>query len=229
MKDDITISIAATKKSIRDATIGRVEQLATQAGDVMNETKNTIIETVRQNPIPAAMAGIGIVWLFMNRSARIRGLASDVAEGVTHAVHAAGSALGSAGTAIAGAAHDASNVTGRAVHEAAAAAGDFGATATHALTSVASTAREGAMRAERGISTTFESNPFAMGAVALAAGAAVGYSLPRTNREDALFEGVRDQVVHGATDLAHDAAQTLHHLADRAGDNVRQAISAATK
>jgi hypothetical protein len=67
-----------------------------------------------------------------------------------------------------------------------------------------------------------------LGAVALAAGAVVGYSLPRTDREDALLGGLRDQVLHGASDLAHDAATSLHHLTEQAGDTAREALSATS-
>ena len=38
----------------------------------MNDTRESLVETIRQNPIPAAFAGIGIAWLLMNRSSRQR-------------------------------------------------------------------------------------------------------------------------------------------------------------
>src|SRR6202044_1914303 len=72
LKKDISTAIVHTKESIREATLGRVENIATQAGDVMNSTKDTLIETVRRNPIPAALTGIGLAWLLMNRSSSAR-------------------------------------------------------------------------------------------------------------------------------------------------------------
>ena len=39
----------------------------------MNDTRDTLVDTVRRNPIPAALAGIGIAWLLMNRSSSNRG------------------------------------------------------------------------------------------------------------------------------------------------------------
>jgi hypothetical protein len=274
VKEDIHAAIATTKQSIRDATIGRVENFATQAGDVMNDTKDTIIETIRQNPIPAALAGIGVAWLFMNRSSSARRRSSSVEEsrtsgtfdgagravssaagrvahGASELVHGAANALGGVGSSVAGAAHDATiavrSVVGQGVEtashlvdqtaeaatrfgqDAAEAAGHFATGAQGALTTVAHTARDQAMRAERGLATTLESNPLAFGAVAFAAGAAVGYSLPRTQREDALLGGIRDQVVRNATDFAHDAADSVRHLAEHAGDSARTALSEATK
>src|SRR5215212_3103500 len=63
---------------VRDATIGtiegKVEEMTTAASDFASDAGRTaqeagsgLIETIRQNPVPAAMAGIGIGWLVMNR------------------------------------------------------------------------------------------------------------------------------------------------------------------
>ena len=72
VKTDIEGAINRTKQSVRAATLGRAEDIATQAGDLMNTAKDTLIDTVKQNPIPAALAGIGIAWLLMNRSSSAR-------------------------------------------------------------------------------------------------------------------------------------------------------------
>lgn len=54
------------KENLRDATIGRVENMAEDAAERVSETRDTIIDTIRDNPIPAAMVGIGLGWLLMN-------------------------------------------------------------------------------------------------------------------------------------------------------------------
>jgi hypothetical protein len=299
VKKDIQTAIVNTKESIREATLGRVENIATKAGDVMNATRDTLIETVRRNPVPAALAGIGIAWLLMNRSSSARrqngsfqgtggspgwrgedayrsgngGGLGHTFDGAQHAVgqaahragdavHSVGGAIGSAGAAVAGAAqnatgavrgavgqgidaathlaqqtsaaagrfaHDASDKTGALVHNAADAAGHLAHQAQDAVGAAASTAREQAMRVERSLEATLQSNPLALGAVALAVGAAVGYSLPRTQKEDELMGGVRDRLLHGATDLAHDAAKSLQHMTTDAGETAKKALAEATK
>lgn len=55
------------KDNIRDATIGRVEHMARSAADRVNETRYSLMDTIRDNPIPAAMVGLGLGWLMMNR------------------------------------------------------------------------------------------------------------------------------------------------------------------
>lgn len=54
------------KDGIRDATIGRMEHMARSAGDKLNETRSTMADTIRDNPIPAAMVAVGLGWLMWN-------------------------------------------------------------------------------------------------------------------------------------------------------------------
>lgn len=56
------------RETIRDATIGRVEHMAQNAATRVNSTRHSIADTIRENPIPAALVGVGLGWLFMNRS-----------------------------------------------------------------------------------------------------------------------------------------------------------------
>ena len=61
------------KQDIRDATIGKVENMAHSAADQLDEARQTIgdaqrtvVDVVRDNPIPAAMVGIGLGWIAYN-------------------------------------------------------------------------------------------------------------------------------------------------------------------
>lgn len=63
------------KETVRDATVGRVEDMADSATQMFSEAGSTaqeagygIVETVRRNPIPATLAGIGIAWLVTHRA-----------------------------------------------------------------------------------------------------------------------------------------------------------------
>jgi len=55
------------KEQVRDATIGKAEAMVRNAGDTINEARYGLMESIRQNPIPAALVGIGLGWMFMNR------------------------------------------------------------------------------------------------------------------------------------------------------------------
>lgn len=52
------------KDTVRAATIGRVEQMANYTNETVRHKGGGMLETIRQNPIPAALAAIGIGWLF---------------------------------------------------------------------------------------------------------------------------------------------------------------------
>jgi uncharacterized protein YjbJ (UPF0337 family) len=54
------------KDTVRDATIGKAQTMVNNAGDTARGMGSGIIETIKQNPIPAALAGIGIGWLFVS-------------------------------------------------------------------------------------------------------------------------------------------------------------------
>ena len=55
------------KTVVRDATIGKVENMVHDAEYRIARTGYTFLDTIRENPIPAAMTAIGLAWLFMNR------------------------------------------------------------------------------------------------------------------------------------------------------------------
>ncbi len=52
----------------REATIGRVKTMARDTADRIDDTRASMMDTIRDNPIPAAMAAMGLGWLLMNRS-----------------------------------------------------------------------------------------------------------------------------------------------------------------
>nr|UXE45865.1 hypothetical protein Hi04_10k_c5380_00017 [uncultured bacterium] len=61
------LSPAHIKAQIREATIGKVEEMAQRASDTMYEARQSVVSTVTSNPVPAALVGIGLAWLWMNR------------------------------------------------------------------------------------------------------------------------------------------------------------------
>jgi gas vesicle protein len=54
------------KDTVREATIGRAQDAASAAIDTARDTGMTLLESIKENPIPAALTGIGIAWLLMS-------------------------------------------------------------------------------------------------------------------------------------------------------------------
>jgi ElaB/YqjD/DUF883 family membrane-anchored ribosome-binding protein len=251
LKQDAKEAISGAKQAVRAATLGRVEDLATNIGDKMNEARDTLVDTVRNNPVPAALAGVGLVWLLMNRSKSSKGRsesgtasARSGSSGAGHVIDQVKGAVSGAGSAVAGVSHQISDATGRGLHQAVDAAGiavhglsdgavalahSAGDTASHlvdqasdAASSVAQGAKRGAKSVEEGFRTQLHENPLALGAAALAIGAVVGLSLPRTQREDTLMGETRDRLLRDAGDAAHEAATSAGHLAEQALEGVKK-------
>jgi len=61
---------AQAKEVMHDATVGRAQEAVSNVSDRAQQFvgNNSVVETIRQNPIPAALAGVGIGWLWMHRS-----------------------------------------------------------------------------------------------------------------------------------------------------------------
>jgi ribosome recycling factor len=54
-----------TQETIREATVGKVEKMANQAERKVKNWRRDAMGTVKENPIPVALIGIGLGWLLM--------------------------------------------------------------------------------------------------------------------------------------------------------------------
>jgi ElaB/YqjD/DUF883 family membrane-anchored ribosome-binding protein len=56
--------------TVREATVGRVEDMAEDAKWKVKGVGYDVIDTIKRNPVPAALAAIGLGWLFMEGRSR---------------------------------------------------------------------------------------------------------------------------------------------------------------
>ena len=195
--DRLDPAVLATQAGdrVREATIGKVESkvedMTQAASDIMTNAADTaqgagagVMETIRANPIPAALAGFGIGWLVLNRRSA-PGYRMSNTRSSTWRAYDDRYAQPSAGlpSAIAEGARSASSAVGDAAASArdtaASTMASVGETADQAASTVGSSVGQAAWQAQR----AFESNPLAFGAVAVAVGAAIGLALPATEAE----------------------------------------------
>jgi uncharacterized protein YjbJ (UPF0337 family) len=72
IRDSVQELTTEAKAAIREATVGRVEHMIGEARESVNDLRYGIVERVRANPVPAALAGIGLAWLLFGDSGQSR-------------------------------------------------------------------------------------------------------------------------------------------------------------
>ncbi|MGI8914021.1 MAG: DUF3618 domain-containing protein [Chloroflexota bacterium] len=66
------------RDQVREATIGRAEQMVSDVTDSAREAGGGIVDMIRANPVPTAMAALGLGWLWMKRPSADSGAARRV-------------------------------------------------------------------------------------------------------------------------------------------------------
>jgi ElaB/YqjD/DUF883 family membrane-anchored ribosome-binding protein len=209
------------KENIREATIGRVEDMARGAGNKVSDVRYGVMNTVRDNPIPAALTAVGLAWLFMNRRSSSRSVQRyDWTQD-----HRLSSAYGETGYNRP--TEDQSSSKIDQVKDRASQVGDSVKEKVSGLTDqaqdVASRVADTGSQQMRRAEDLFYENPLAVGIVAVAVGLAAGLAAPRTHAEVKLLGETRDQIVDKATEVARETTEKAQKVAQRAVEETKTA------
>jgi uncharacterized protein YjbJ (UPF0337 family) len=230
---------------VRNAATEKVKQMANTAGQAADQVLgSSFMETVRANPIPAAMIGIGAAWLLFNRRSQSRGYRYAGDESYrSYKTSGRGESYGDRADGVYGGTYGAVGTRGAIDTEytesVASRAKDYAAGVTARAQEFTGDVRETARRTSRRAQVKFEdvlrNNPLALGAAAALVGAVVGMTVPATETENQLMGEARDSVVDRARGLASQAADRVSEAAgdakdvvSRAADQVKDAASRAT-
>lgn len=189
------------KETVREATIGKVERVMETIGEVtepareaMSRAGSTIKEagtsvgySVWRNPIPIALIGLGVGMLWMKSR---RGNGYDYSRPRRQN-------LSSGGT----------------LDQVKESAGDLANRSTEALSNLGSKARESATVVSSRFGQILRDNPLAVGAVAMAAGTAVGLALPSTRFENEYIGETSERLVDKAQEVARGAIDKVQDTA----------------
>jgi ElaB/YqjD/DUF883 family membrane-anchored ribosome-binding protein len=226
------------KQTVREATVGKVEEMANNVAETasgfVDDARYTaqdagtgILETVKRNPIPAAMAGIGIGWLLTHRSSgqssrasweRARWTGSDRQFSRFDDDQSGRGGYGSGSDA------SMSDRASGAVEQVGQQASQFADTVGSKVGGVADQARSTAGQipdqfggiardAQWNAQRLVEENPLAVGAIAVAVGAAIGMALPETQTEQRILGPAAEKAISTAEQTANEAAQQLETAA----------------
>jgi gas vesicle protein len=178
-------------------------------------------DAVKQNPLSAALIGMGMVWLFANRgqstggAAAIRGIADaaqDVWQGASSNLQSTSEGIQSGISSVSGAMRDQVASATNAIGESGSRIASHFADRAEEIPERAASAFD---EARTNLSRIFRRQPLALGAVGLAIGAAVAASLPMTEAESEYLGETSDQVKERLGDLAEEKAQQATEIGQR--------------
>jgi cell division septum initiation protein DivIVA len=250
VKEQVIEQYEQVKETVREATIGKVEDMVERVSDTVSETRRSVVDTIKANPIPSALVGIGLAWLWMNgrgksggenyRSVnRYRGgrgydeTARSYTGGGSPRVGQQGSAgawdrtTGAASNLASKAGDAVSGVAGQ-VQET---ASNIASKAKDTVSGVVGQAQETAgylvdqaqyqaRRVEDRFNVVMRESPLAVGAVALALGTAVGLAVPQTRKENEWMGEARDTLVDKAQSAAHETIEQIQQVAQKVTDEM---------
>jgi len=196
------------KHTVRNATVGKVETMTSTATETLSgatsnvqETGAGIVETIKQNPVPAALAGIGIGWLWTHRAQGPKrsdhGRSPMYRDAWDNGYNGAG-LQGSSPEGIGDKLGDAAEGVGRRVSG----IGD-------AVASVPDQVSGGAEGVSRQAQRLMDESPLAVGAAAMAVGVAIGMVLPATQVERRVLGPATGQVLGTVEGTATEALQKV--------------------
>ena len=216
--------------------------LASSAGTTVKDTGSGIVETIKENPLPASLIGLGLGWLWMNRSSGRptqygsasyaygesrdrRGMA-----GYPYPEDRAGIGDRSQDPGVVGSTVDTARETAGQVAEGAQElagqardkVGDVVGGVQETAGDLVDQAQYQTRRAGGRVEEMVRDNPLMMAGVATALGAAAGFALPATRREDQLMGKARDSFVGQAQEVTQETMEKVERVAGEAQTTVQK-------
>lgn len=209
--------------AVREATVGRVEQMATSTRDSAQYVKNDLYTTIKENPVPAALAAVGIGWLWSKRAsgsgyASRSGIAGDWNTPPYYGAYGVDSGEQQRLDA------QARQKAGQVAHQ----AGEVAHQVQERFGQVQQTAGQMPVKAQ-GFWEMVESNPIALGALGLAIGGIAGMAVPETEQERQLMGETRDRVIGNVQQVAGETMDKVQRVAAEAGQTIDTVKSAAAE
>ena len=222
--------LSQAKDTVRDATVGKVKEMADSArsslqsrgygGSSRNHYGDGVMDRIRANPIPAALAVASVAWIALKGNGRGPRRTSPAIYGSTRDGEAyVRETVISENLGHAGWGDDYSRHRG----ESSVASG-----LTERMRGTTERVRNATTRTRDGLERVATNNPLAAGLIAAAVGLTLGLALPETERENELMGEARDSVVNRAKDAARDAAERVQDAAKRVQDVAGDAINSVS-
>jgi ElaB/YqjD/DUF883 family membrane-anchored ribosome-binding protein len=234
VSERVNHAIETAKDTVYDATIGKAVTFMKNMGDGISD--NTMVRTAKNNPFPLALIGIGAGLLAYNAmkprqhrsfdgrrewSSRDtypepvmgKSMMTTAQDKLSSASESVSTAAGNAYDTMTNAANSAYDTVSNKMADAYSSAGDFAHKAYDK-------AGEVGQYTQQQYDHYMNENPLAVGALALAVGAAIGLAIPSTHYEDELMGETRDNVLEKAQSTANQYIDKAKHVAQEAGEKI---------
>jgi len=203
--------VGQVKETVREATIGKVErvigqvgetlsgvtepvrEVAGRAGNAIKEAGTTVGDTIWKNPIPLGLIGLGVGMLIMKN---YRGQSYSISSSQRRYPQT-NYAMGDVGQPR----QAQQNMGSGTLNQVKETASDLANRSTQTLNELGTKAKNSASR----FGEIMRDNPLAAGAVAIAAGTAVGLMIPSTRIENEYIGETGGRLVERVEDVARDA------------------------
>lgn len=219
----VSDAIDSAKHTAYDATVGKAARFVRNTGDQISNSKAA--DVARENPIPLILLGVGAGWLaysgFASRRQKGRTPSYRAATSLERRHHDRSSVADTYRESIA----KASEVAGSAYEGVSDAASSAYSKASDLASRSYETAGEYAQTARDKYDHYIESSPLAVGALAFAAGAAIGFAFPSTRVEGEIMGSARDKVLDKAQNAAGEVIDRAKRLAEENRRPLKQSDS----
>ncbi|MEO7673599.1 MAG: DUF3618 domain-containing protein [Pyrinomonadaceae bacterium] len=237
VSEQVNNAIETAKDNVYEATVGKAVSFMKNTGNDIS--RSSLVTTARENPLPFILIGVGAGILAYNSMGKKkptsqRGYRTDSGHGTwdykTSEVHPSDtkeyrqSALESAKDKIGGVKNTVSDAVGTAYEGVSNAAGSTYSGAAELANSAYEKAGEFGTKAQETYTEYLEEKPWAIGAVALIAGAAVGLAIPSTRYEGELMGEARVNLMSKAQNAASDLVDNAKQIASDAGNTIKDEI-----
>ena len=207
---DVASSAAETASDVARSATQKASAAATTTGEVASDAGTVIVQTIKENPIPAALTGLGLFWLYRNRSGSSSARTSYPAYGTGQTSYGPYGAETYDWSQSRGTVQGIADTVGDAAGQAKDTAGD-----------VVDQAQDTAKWAGRRVQQMLRTNPLMAGALAATVGSAVALALPETRREDQLLGKARDSVMGQAQEIKQETMEKVERVVEGAKEEAQ--------
>ena len=214
--------VGQVKETVREATIGKVEkvmervgetisgvaepalEVAGRAGTAIKEAGSSVGNSVWRNPIPVALIGLGVGMLLM-KNYRGQSYSGSTSRRLPQG-RLPNYAMSNEGRMR-------QTQSGGTLEHVKETASDLADRSTQALSDLRTKAMDGASTLTTRFEQVLHDNPLAVGAVAVAAGTAIGLVLPTTRFESEYIGETGERLVDSVEDVARGALDKVQDVA----------------